>query len=166
MKKQIICIITLALIIMAASWAGAADIKMPIHFADITVDGSTGTTIDPSSGISLIAVIDVAWYSPRGYFSIAPDTITWGADTADPGGTGSVSGVSVALFYDVSKTKLTTAQWEAKGISGVTQIIEYDIDSGDTGEYVHFSPALNRYIGIFISGETQILTPTAKTAIQ
>ncbi len=137
-----------------------------------TANINSGATISANSGVSLLYVIDQSNKAIRGYYVLQPGTLTFGGegpgqqgdyrDNLDPEGTGggSDSAVTFIYAYGISVKPLTTAQWEAKGITGTTDFHTFAVGSGQSNEPVPFTPEFAVYVGVFgRSGMSQFKVP-------
>ncbi len=159
-------------------FAEAQESRTPVTV--VPGDWQSGATMDATSGVSLIMEIDLARADPLGYFSVGPGVLTFGGegagvqgdyrDNLDPGGTGGTddSGVSLEFRYALSNKKLSTAQWEAYGISGTTLFGTVTVGSSTSPYPLALEPdRVAGWLGIFgASGMSQFEVPKIDVAYQ
>ena len=163
----------LAMLVICLFLTGGTAFGNPKHYVLDTVNSGATMGVGANSGVSLLGAINNATdnlgtgiYSIQlGALTFADDDSTIGSSgltNANPSGTGLTvdAGIPIIFRYGVSNTKLTTAQWQAKGLTGTTLIVTQDIGSGSTKEPFEFDPDPARYLALFVySGTSQFLVP-------
>lgn len=164
--KKILVMLVMCLLLMG----GTALAGPKVYICDT----NSGATMGPAgTGVSLIYVINIiAGNIVEEDYSIQLSAVSfshspagndyYGNLTPSLYGTTADTGATISLYYGVSNTHLTTAQWQAKLTTGTTLIATHTIGSGSSIEPFEFAPELSSQLAIFAySGCSQFLVPKA-----